>query len=92
MPVIELASISKHYEMGQQLIKAVDSLDLTIDYNEYIVFIGSSGSGKSTLMNIIGCLDTPTSGRYTARSTRTRPTRNTFTAISPTLRTRRLPR
>jgi len=64
MPVIELNSISKHYEMGQQLIKAVDSLDLTIDYNEYIVFIGSSGSGKSTLMNIIGCLDTPTSGRY----------------------------
>ena len=64
MPVIELSSISKHYEMGQQLIKAVDSLDLTIEYNEYIVFIGSSGSGKSTLMNIIGCLDTPTAGRY----------------------------
>ena len=64
MPVIELSSISKHYEMGQQLIKAVDSLDLSIDYNEYIVFIGSSGSGKSTLMNIIGCLDTPTAGRY----------------------------
>jgi len=64
MPVIELSAISKHYAMGQQLIKAVDSLDLTIDYNEYIVFIGSSGSGKSTLMNIIGCLDTPTSGRY----------------------------
>jgi putative ABC transport system ATP-binding protein len=64
MPVIELSSISKHYEMGNQLIKAVDNLDLTIDYNEYIVFIGSSGSGKSTLMNIIGCLDTPTSGRY----------------------------
>jgi len=64
MPVIELNSISKHYEMGNQLIKAVDSLDLTIEYNEYIVFIGSSGSGKSTLMNIIGCLDTPTAGRY----------------------------
>jgi putative ABC transport system ATP-binding protein len=64
MPVIELSSISKHYEMGQQLIKAVDNLDLTLDYNEYVVFIGSSGSGKSTLMNIIGCLDTPTSGRY----------------------------
>jgi putative ABC transport system ATP-binding protein len=64
MPVIELSQISKHYEMGQQLIRAVDNLDLTIDYNEYIVFIGSSGSGKSTLMNIIGCLDTPTSGRY----------------------------
>ncbi len=64
MPVIELSAISKHYVMGQQLIKAVDELDLTIDYNEYVVFIGSSGSGKSTLMNIIGCLDTPTSGRY----------------------------
>jgi len=64
MPVIDLSSISKHYVMGQQLIKAVDSLDLSIDYNEYVVFIGSSGSGKSTLMNIIGCLDTPTSGRY----------------------------
>ena len=64
MPVIELNAISKHYEMGQQLIKAVDSLDLTIEYNEYIVFIGTSGSGKSTLMNIIGCLDTPTAGRY----------------------------
>jgi putative ABC transport system ATP-binding protein len=64
MPVIELSAISKHYAMGAQLIKAVDDLDLSIDYNEYVVFIGSSGSGKSTLMNIIGCLDTPTSGRY----------------------------
>jgi putative ABC transport system ATP-binding protein len=64
MSVIELSAISKHYEMGQQLIKAVDSLDLEIAYNEYVVFIGSSGSGKSTLMNIIGCLDTPTAGRY----------------------------
>ncbi len=64
MPVIELSAISKHYVMGQQLIKAVDGLDLTLQHNEYVVFIGSSGSGKSTLMNIIGCLDTPTSGRY----------------------------
>jgi putative ABC transport system ATP-binding protein len=62
--IIELEAISKHYVMGQQLIKAVDALDLKIEHNEYIVFIGSSGSGKSTLMNIIGCLDTPTSGRY----------------------------
>jgi putative ABC transport system ATP-binding protein len=64
MSVIHLSAISKHYVMGQQLIKAVDSLDLTLDHNEYVVFIGSSGSGKSTLMNIIGCLDTPTGGRY----------------------------
>jgi putative ABC transport system ATP-binding protein len=65
MPVIELDSISKHYVMGQHLIKAVDNLDLKIQHNEYVACIGSSGSGKSTLMNIIGCLDTPTSGRYT---------------------------
>ena len=64
MPVISFSGISRHYEMGEQLIKAVDSLDLTIDRNEYVVLIGSSGSGKSTLMNIIGCLDTPTSGTY----------------------------
>jgi putative ABC transport system ATP-binding protein len=64
MSVIELSAISKHYVMGQQLIKAVDNLDLKLDHNEYVVFIGSSGSGKSTLMNIIGCLDTPTGGRY----------------------------
>ena len=62
MPVIELSEISKHYVMGAHLIKAVDALDLTIAHNEYVACIGSSGSGKSTLMNIIGCLDTPTSG------------------------------
>ncbi len=64
MPVIELKSISKHYTMGQHVIRAVDNIDLTIDHNEYVVFIGSSGSGKSTVMNIVGCLDTPTSGQY----------------------------
>jgi putative ABC transport system ATP-binding protein len=64
MPVIELSRISKHYVMGQHVIKAIDDIDLTIEHNAYVVFIGSSGSGKSTLMNIIGCLDSPTSGRY----------------------------
>jgi putative ABC transport system ATP-binding protein len=64
MAVIELNKISRHYRMGQQLIKAIDEIDLTIDRNEYVMFIGSSGSGKSTVMNIIGCLDTPTSGSY----------------------------
>jgi putative ABC transport system ATP-binding protein len=64
MPVIELKSVSKHYTMGQQVIKAVDEIDLRIERNEYVVFIGSSGSGKSTVMNIVGCLDTPTSGEY----------------------------
>ena len=64
MPVIELKQISRHYQMGQQLIKAIDEIDLTIERNEYVMFIGSSGSGKSTVMNIIGCLDTPTAGEY----------------------------
>ena len=64
MHVIELQSVSKHYVMGQYVIKAIDEVNLIIEPNEYTVIIGSSGSGKSTLMNIIGCLDTPTSGRY----------------------------
>ncbi len=64
MALIELTSISKHYLMGQHLIKAVDNVDLNIESNEYVVFIGSSGSGKSTIMNIVGCLDTPTHGPY----------------------------
>jgi len=64
MSVIELRKISRHYQMGQQLIKAIDGVDLTIDRNEYVMFTGSSGSGKSTVMNIVGCLDTPTAGEY----------------------------
>jgi putative ABC transport system ATP-binding protein len=64
MSVIDFDKISRHYIMGQHVIKAVDEIDLAIERNEYTVFIGSSGSGKSTVMNIIGCLDTPTSGRY----------------------------
>ena len=64
MALIELTSISKHYVMGQHVIKAVDNVDLSIEPNEYTVFIGSSGSGKSTIMNIIGCLDMATQGRY----------------------------
>jgi putative ABC transport system ATP-binding protein len=67
--VIELQSVSKHYVMGQYVIKAIDEIDLTIERNEYVVFIGSSGSGKSTLMNLIGCLDTPTSGVYLLNGT-----------------------
>lgn len=64
MSVIELQQISRHYQMGQQLIKALDEVDLSIQRNEYVMFIGSSGSGKSTIMNIVGCLDTPTAGTY----------------------------
>lgn len=69
MSVIELQKISRHYQMGQQLIKAVDAIDLKIERNEYVMFIGSSGSGKSTVMNIVGCLDTPTAGTYILNGT-----------------------
>ncbi len=50
--------------MGEQTVKALDHIDLSINRNEYIAFIGSSGSGKSTMMNILGCLDKPTQGEY----------------------------
>lgn len=50
--------------MGEQTVLALDGVDITIEKNEYIAFIGSSGSGKSTMLNILGCLDRPTSGRY----------------------------
>lgn len=62
--LIILKSVTKVYDMGQEKVHALRGIDLTIRPNEYISIMGPSGSGKSTLMNIIGCLDTPTSGRY----------------------------
>ena len=63
-PLIILKSVTKVYDMGKEKVHALRGIDLTIKPNEYISIMGPSGSGKSTLMNIIGCLDTPTSGRY----------------------------
>ncbi|HEU4775590.1 MAG TPA: ABC transporter ATP-binding protein [Telluria sp.] len=62
--LIRLEGITKHYEMGGEIIAALDGIDLEVARNDYVAFIGSSGSGKSTMMNILGCLDTPTSGKY----------------------------
>jgi putative ABC transport system ATP-binding protein len=59
-----MQSLSKLYEMGDQVVKALDSINLDFRLNDYAAIMGPSGSGKSTLMNIIGCLDTPTSGNY----------------------------
>jgi len=62
--VIEIAAITKEYRMGHMLIQALRGVDLVIHGNEYLAIMGPSGSGKSTLINMIGCLDTPTSGQY----------------------------
>ncbi|WP_301005314.1 ABC transporter ATP-binding protein [Lunatimonas sp.] len=63
--IIETKNIQKTYRMGVEEVKALKSVSITINRGEYVAFMGPSGSGKSTLMNIIGCLDTPTSGSYT---------------------------
>lgn len=64
MSLIELKDIVKHYVMGQETVRALDGISLTIAANEYVAFTGSSGSGKSTMMNILGALDKPSSGSY----------------------------
>ena len=63
-PVIELRAVSKVYGSGDTVVRAVDRVDLVVERGDYVAVMGASGSGKSTLMNIIGCLDAPTSGRY----------------------------
>src|SRR5687768_6273467 len=64
MKIIDTREISKIYRMGNQTVNALQSISISIDRGEYVAFMGPSGSGKSTLMNIVGCLDTPTSGTY----------------------------
>lgn len=63
-PMLRLRGITKIYEMGDQLVQALDGVDLDIYRGEFVAIMGPSGSGKSTLMHIIGCLDTPNSGSY----------------------------
>lgn len=64
MSLIRLEKISRRYQMGAETIHALREVSLEIKRGEYVAIMGPSGSGKSTMMNIVGCLDTPTSGRY----------------------------
>ncbi len=69
MALIELDDVYKIYDMGAEKVRALNGVSLAIEKGEYIAIMGSSGSGKSTLMNLLGCLDTPTSGSYTLNGT-----------------------
>ncbi|MFA5849658.1 MAG: ABC transporter ATP-binding protein [Bacteroidales bacterium] len=62
--IIRIKGITKFYKVGNQEVKALNGVDITINKNEYVAIMGPSGSGKSTMMNILGCLDSPTSGSY----------------------------
>ena len=63
-PLIRVESLTKTYALGDDVLNALDSVDLSIEQGEFVAIMGASGSGKSTLMNILGCLDRPSSGRY----------------------------
>lgn len=68
-PVIKLTNIVRNFQLGKELIKVLKGISLSVNKNEYVALMGPSGSGKSTLMNLLGCLDTPTSGSYMLNST-----------------------
>ena len=69
MSIIELRDVHKVYDMGAEKVRALNGVDLAIGHGEYVAIMGASGSGKSTMMNLIGCLDTPSTGSYILNGT-----------------------
>jgi putative ABC transport system ATP-binding protein len=63
-PIIEIKGITRNFPLGNEIVRVLKGIDLSINKGEYVALMGPSGSGKSTLMNLLGCLDTPTSGSY----------------------------
>jgi putative ABC transport system ATP-binding protein len=63
-PCVELEGIERHYRLGDEVVRALDGVDLSVRYGEHLAVVGTSGSGKSTLLQILGCIDSPTAGRY----------------------------
>ena len=68
-PIIDIKGLTREFRVGSEIVRALNGIDVSVNKNEYLAMMGPSGSGKSTLMNLLGCLDTATSGTYSLNGT-----------------------